>query len=218
MLRLFFGEVEVAHIALPFLGQTKPHLRDECAAQQAQVAAVGGGVFEHRVAVAKGALRGVQGEALAGVQIDGIQRFETVLQLHAIGANVLHRRGPDRAGNQGQVFQAGPALRQRPGHELVPILSSRGLHHPGFVVLGHQLFAHEFDFHDQRFDVAGDDDVAAPAQHEMWCQALGAGEKGLHIGLGAQAQQALGTGSDAKAVVGLQRDVALNNHVRIVAP
>ena len=35
---------------------------------------------------------------------------------------------------------------------------------------------------------------------------------------GAQAQQAFGAGSDAKAVVRLQGDVGLNNHVRIVAP
>jgi hypothetical protein len=33
-----------------------------------------------------------------------------------------------------------------------------------------------------------------------------------------QAQQAFGAGSDAKAVVRLQGDVGLNNHVRIVAP
>jgi hypothetical protein len=34
----------------------------------------------------------------------------------------------------------------------------------------------------------------------------------------AQAKQTLGAGNDAKAVVRLQRNVALNNHVRIVAP
>ena len=217
-MRLFFSQIKIAHIALPFLGQAKPHLRDDCAAQQPEVAAVGGSVFEHRVAVAEGALRGMQGEALAGLEVHRVQRLETVLQLDAISADVLHRRGPHRPGNQGQVFQAGPALRQRPCHKLVPVLARCGLHHPGFVVLRDQLLAHQFDFQHQGFHVARDDDVAAAAQQKMRLVALGAGEEGLHIGDAGQAQQTLGAGGDAKAVVGLQRDVALNNHVRIVAP
>jgi hypothetical protein len=40
----------------------------------------------------------------------------------------------------------------------------------------------------------------------------------LDIVHGAQAQQSLGAGSDAKAVVLLQGNVGVDNHVRIVAP
>ena len=48
-------------------------------------------MLEHRVTVAKSALRGSQGEPLAGHQINCVERLKTVLQLNPIRANILHR-------------------------------------------------------------------------------------------------------------------------------
>ena len=73
VLGLFFGKVEVAHVALPFFGQAKTHLCDERTAQEPQVTVVRGGVFEHRIAVAERALAGMQGEGLTRLQIDRVQ-------------------------------------------------------------------------------------------------------------------------------------------------
>jgi len=68
-------------------------------------------VLEDRVAVAEGALRGIKREALTRGQVHRVQRLEAVLQLYAIGTDVLHRRCAHGAGDQRQVFQARIALR-----------------------------------------------------------------------------------------------------------
>ena len=123
LLGLLFLQVGVAQHRLPGLGQGKTHAQNQRAVFQAQ-AFVACRVFEHRVAVAKAALRCVQGKQLAGLQVYGVERIKAVLQFYAIGAYVLHRRGAHGARNQRQVFQARQALVQRPGHKVVPVFTS----------------------------------------------------------------------------------------------
>ena len=80
-------------------------------------------MLEHRVPVAKGALRGIQGKALASRQINSVQRLKTVLQLYSVSANVLHRRRAHAAGDERQIFQAGVAVFKCPGHQVVPVFA-----------------------------------------------------------------------------------------------
>ena len=131
-------QIEVAQHGLPGLGQPKPHMGDDRAPRQAHAArhAAAVGCFRRRmledgVAVAKAALRGIQAERLAGGQIEGVERFKPILQLHAIGTDVLHGRGAHRARDERQIFQPWEPVRQRPGHSIVPDLARARLHDPG---------------------------------------------------------------------------------------
>ena len=72
--------------------------------------------------------------------------METILQLYAVGTNVLHRRCAHRSRDQRHVLQPAPALLQRPHHQVVPAHPSASLHdavllpyaarHPQFFGLG----------------------------------------------------------------------------------
>ncbi|MNG17812.1 hypothetical protein D3C84_1018280 [compost metagenome] len=66
---------------------------------------------------------------LATLAIKGGQAGEHILDLHAIGADVLHGRGAHGAGNQAEVFQARQALHQGVLHERMPGLARLGLDH-----------------------------------------------------------------------------------------
>ena len=87
--------------------------------------------------------------------------MEAILHLHPVSAHVLHRRGPDRARNEGHVLEARPALLQGPGHEIVPRLPRSRLHNPVAVGLGHESTPQNLDFEHQGFDLAREHDVAA---------------------------------------------------------
>ena len=170
-----------------------------------------GGVLEHRVAVAEGALRGVQGESLAGLQVDGVERLEAILQFHTVGADVLHRGGAHGAGNERHVLQPRPALLQRPAHGLVPAFAAAHLHDPGARGVFHQPAAGDFDLEHHRLDVTGQHDVAAATQHEFRCRAeFGIGQHGQHIRLAFDPDQGMGAGDDAEGVVRLEWDVFLD--------
>jgi cyclic-di-GMP-binding protein len=215
-------QVQVTQHRLPALGQRKAHPQDERAARQAQAiraARADGGVLEHRIAVAKAALRRIQGEQLAGEQVDGVQRMKAVLQLHPISTDVLHRRCAHGAGNQGQVFQAGVAVVQRPCDQGVPVDAGARLDHPVFVGLCRQAHARHLDFEHQRLDVTGEHNVAAAAQHLAWQSGQSGGRPARRS---RSASQRMRTnchrlGCDAKGVVRLQGDVFLQVHGRIVA-
>ena len=112
-----------------------------------------GAVFKNRIAVSKCTLRSVESKALPGGQIDRIQIKEAILKLNPIGANVLHRRGAHRARDQGQIFQTGPTLIKGPGHKIMPILSSHGLHQVALFVLPHEPFALELHLEHHGFHV-----------------------------------------------------------------
>ena len=150
-------------------------------------------------------------EDLPGLQVDGIERIKAVLQLHAIGADVLHRRRADGAGNQSQVFQPRVTLCQRPGHQFVPALARTGLHDEGFVGLHQQPSAHEFNLEHQCFDIAGEHNIAATAQHKFGTGTqLGVGQQRVQIRLAGNAHQRMRLGHDVKAIESLQGNIFLD--------
>ena len=208
-------QVGIAQHRLPGLGQSKAHARDQRPARQPESCSSAGrrtaGMLEHRVAVAKSALRGVQREGLAGLQVHRVQRLKAVLQLDAVSAYVLHRRSAHAARDHGQVLHAWVSIGQRPGHQLVPVFPSASLDNEGFGGFAHQPLAHDLDLEHQGFDVAGEHNVAAAAQNELrHCLQRRVGQHGGQVGLGADAHQAQGLGHNAKAVVGLQGDIFLD--------
>ena len=138
---------------------------DQCSFGQTEARVAS--VLEHRISVAKCALCSIQGKALASGQIDRVKRFKTVLQLNTIRANVLYRRCADAAGNEGQIFKARVAVSERPGHKIVPVFACAGLDNPGFCGLADQSLPRNLDFKHQRFDVPGNDDVAATTQDKL---------------------------------------------------
>ena len=93
-------------------------------------------LFEDAVAVAKLALGQAELTQLAGVAVQGCQALEHVLDLDAIGANVLHRCGAHGAGDQAEVFQAGQPLLQRPQHKSVPDLPRLSLDDGALTIVG----------------------------------------------------------------------------------
>jgi len=92
-------------------------------------------VLEHRVAVTETTLRGIQRENAAVLQVDGVQGLKAVLQLDAVGSDVLNGRRAHGARNQGQVLQTRQALGQCPLHKSVPIDAGTRLHYRGFGAL-----------------------------------------------------------------------------------
>ena len=92
--------------------------------------------------------------------------FDQLARFQAVGADVLDGRGTDRAGNQRQVFQTRPTLRQRPQHEVVPVLAGAGFDIPGIGILAQQAFAGNRHVQNQAVDIAGQDQVAAAAENE----------------------------------------------------
>ena len=168
-------------------------------------------MLEHRIAVAKGALRGVERKHLACVQVHGVQAFKAVLQFNAVSTNVLHRAGTYATGNEGQVFQARPALFQRPAHGVVPVFTGSSFHNPVFISLSHQLAPHDLDFQGQGFDVAGQHNIAAAAQNKGRMGSEIVARYGLaKVIRAANAQQLQGFGDDSKAIMGLQGYIFFN--------
>ena len=168
-------------------------------------------MLEDRVAVAKSALRRIERKNLAGLQVDRIERIKPVLQLHPISTDVLHRRGAHGARNQGHVFQAGPALSQAPGHQIVPIFTSTDLHNPMPIRLRGQATACNLHLEHQWLDITGEHQIAAPTKHKLGSVAQHGGvQHRLNVFQTAHPHQLLRPGSDAKGVVGLQRKLFLD--------
>ena len=92
--------------------------------------------------------------------------MEALGDLQPVGADVLDRRGADRAGNQRQVFQPRPALRQRPLHEVMPVLAGAGLDVPGVGVFAEQAPAGDGHVQHQAVEIAGQHQIAAAAEDE----------------------------------------------------
>ena len=124
-------------------------------------------MLEHRVTVAKSALRGIEGKALAGRQINRVERLKTVLQLNPIRANVLHRGCAHTARDERQILQAGIAVFKRPGHQVVPVFTCARLHNPGLGGLADEPFSHDLDFQHQWFHIPRQHNVAATTQNEF---------------------------------------------------
>ena len=129
----------------------------------------------------------------------------------------MHRRCPHGAGDQGQVFQAWPPLLQRPKYKFMPIFASFCFDQPAFVVFFNQAPALALDLEDQRSHIARQHDVAAAPQHELGPLPERVGQRPAHVIDPAHPNQLVRPGRDAKAVVGLQGYLPLNEHGRIVA-
>ena len=167
-------------------------------------------LLEQAVAVAETAGLAVeltQGSILA---IQRRQTVEDVLQLHAIGADVLHRRRTHGAGNQAEIFQTGQAPFQAPLHEWVPGLARlrldqhriRGIGNNSPPLAGHAQY--------QRLDVTGQQQVAATTDHQQRQSTLPSQGQGLaHISLVLGVGQQAGAHVDAEGVIGLQRAMLL---------
>jgi hypothetical protein len=172
-------------------------------------------MLEDRIPVAKAALRSLQRKRLPRHQIDGVERMEAILQFHPVRADVLHGRRTHRARNQRHVFQTRPALGERPRHQAVPVFTSARFDQPAFFGLLQQPSSSDLDLQHQRLDVTRDHQVAATTQHKnrcfrRWRYPPGEGPPSLEIGLMADTDEALCTGSNAKTVERLQGHVVLD--------
>mmetsp|Transcript_70458 Transcript_70458/g.166073 ORF Transcript_70458/g.166073 Transcript_70458/m.166073 type:complete len:365 (-) Transcript_70458:2336-3430(-) len=200
-------DLQVAQHRLPGPGQPEAHLGDDVLAGQAAEVAV----LEHAVAVAETADLGRQQCGPTGDQIHHLHRLQPVLHLDAIGPDVLHRRGADRAGNQGHVLQAGVAMVQRPADQLMPGHAGAGLDDPGVITRLQQPDARDLDLQHHRLQIPGQHQIAAAAKHELGRPAeLRVVDHPAHIGGLADAYQAPRHGGQPEGVVGLQADVNLD--------
>ena len=168
-------------------------------------------MLEDRIAVTKTALGGIQGKRLAGLQVNRIERLKPVLKLDAVGTHVLNRRCPDRAGNEGHIFEPGVALGQSPLNEFVPIFTGAGLNHPIPRRISQQPAALDLDFEHQGLDVAGQHDITAATQNELGrLSPVWISQHGEHIGFTANPYQGMGSRHNVKGVTRLKRDVFLD--------
>ena len=118
------------------------------------------------VAVAEAASVAVVAERFAAAQVDGAKRIDAFADLDPVSADVLHRCGADRTGNQRQVLESRPALVQRPGDEFVPVLAGAGANVPGVFILSDQLAATDRHVQHQAVVVAGEQQITAAAENE----------------------------------------------------
>ena len=82
--------------------------------------ALAGRALERARAVAEPALRGRQLRHLAGAAVEHAHRGDRLGDLLAVGADVLDRRGADRARDAGQALDADQAVGDGAGHERRP--------------------------------------------------------------------------------------------------
>lgn len=155
-------------------------------------------MLEETVAIGKAAFGGAHLHPAPALDVPGRKAVEAIGQLDAVGADVLHRCGPDRARDQGQVLQPVPAIVDAGRDETVPILARRGFDDPGVGALPHQAHARQAHLRHQAVDAGGQHHVAAAAQHHQLAKArrqrrqrrqlrgLGQRDKGRCVGRQAQ--------------------------------
>lgn len=175
-------------------------------------------MFEDGVAVAELARGGVEGVLRAGAEVDVVEGVEAVLQLNAVSADVLHRRGADGAGDEREVLQPGQVVRERPFNELMPALAAAGFNKGVAGVFAHDAPPWDVCFEDELGDVAGEHDVAAAAEHKFGqIRKMGIVKDAAQLGDAGDADELLGFGVDAKGVERGEWDLGLDGeHVRIV--
>ena len=83
-------------------------------------------LFQHRRAVTEFEFVGRHAARGLFALVEELDRHERGVELLAVGADVLHGRGADRAGNAGERLDARVAVLDGPRHEVVPGLA--GLH------------------------------------------------------------------------------------------
>ena len=93
--------------------------------------------------------------------------MEQVLDLGAVGPDVLDRRGAHRARDQRHVLQPAQALRQGELHEVVPVFAGAGPHQDGVRGLTDDFLAGQGHVQHQQLDfIVRDQEIAAAAQHQ----------------------------------------------------
>ncbi|KFB66983.1 MAG: Arsenate reductase, glutaredoxin family [Candidatus Accumulibacter vicinus] len=185
------SQIGVTGQGLPGFRQAESHVRDH--PRTVEVPAL---LFEDAVAVGKTAGCAIEVQRLAALHVAGFERQETIGDFQAVGADVLDRRCADRAGNQCQIFEARPALRECPAHQLMPVLAGSGAHIPGVVILGDQLPATNCHVQQQTVEVAAEYQVAAPSENKAarpvaageLRQLSGSGDLGIKRGPAGQSQ------------------------------
>ena len=123
-------------------------------------------------AVAEVALGGGEGAYGAPDAVPDADPGDGLGDLLAVGADVLDRRGADRAGDAGERLQPHPAAADRLGHQVVPSLARRDRDRraraggvAGVVDVGVDAAGGDLD--DRAVEaLVGDDEVGAPAEHE----------------------------------------------------
>src|SRR5690606_15484289 len=98
-------------------------------------------------------------------QIPCSQAVETLIQLHAVSAYVLHRRRPDRTWNKRQVLQTVPAMTYAMRHEIMPGLTRLRLDYPFITAFVDQPYALRLYLDDQAAQLRCKHNIAAAAQH-----------------------------------------------------
>ena len=152
----------------------------------------------------------VKSRRFAGLAIQSGQAGEHVLDLHAIGADVLHRCRADGAGNQAEVFQPRQPLRQGVLHERMPRLAGLGFDHDLAAVIAQDANPARGHAQHQRLDIGRQQQIAATANHQqrhVMFHRIGQGftHVGIAMGLGKQP----GLNVDAKAVERFERNLGV---------
>ena len=145
----------------------------------------------------------------AGIEIAGRQLVEAVGQFEAVGADVLDRRGAQRSGDQRQVFEPRPALRQRPSDGLVPPLATTEAQVARVSVLTNQLAPRNGHVHHQPIEFAGKNKVAAPTEDETPTTGGQAGKLG-ELGAGFDTGVVRRAARQGKGVARREVDAGLN--------
>jgi hypothetical protein len=163
--------------------------------------------LERAVAVTEAAAGGVEGDGGAGDAVDGAHLDDGLGDLLAVGADVLDRRRADVAGDAGEALEAGPALGDGAGDEVVPQLAGSGMHEDA-VAGGFGGDAAQADAEDERVEAAvGDEEVRAAAEHEQGGAAgVSEGERVEDVGLGRGLGEPARGAADAEGGERRERD------------
>ncbi|MNI51470.1 hypothetical protein D3C73_1061990 [compost metagenome] len=181
--------------------QGKPHPQDQPST---------GLLFEETVAVSEIALAQVEIAQLTRLAVQRGQAGEYVLDLHAIGADVLHGRGTDSAGDQAEVFQPRQSLGQGVLNERMPRLARLGFDDNAAAVIAENANATAGHAQHQRLDIAGQQQIAATANHQQRHVLLcGIGQGLTHIGIAVSLGKQPGPDIHAKGIERLEGNLAL---------
>ena len=168
-------------------------------------------LLEHTVAVAEIALLQAEIPQLAALAVQRSQAGKHVLDLDTIGADVLHRRGADGAGNQAEVFQPGKTLGQRVLHERMPRFARFRLDHHATAIVAEHADAARGHAQYQRRNIRREQQVAAAADHQQrHVMGRGIGQRFADIVITVGFGKQLRAHIDAKRIEGLQRYLRLH--------
>ena len=143
----------------------RPRRQPEC--DPGDDGAPGQFMLEDAVTIAGAAVGGAQTEPAAVDRVPCHDMVEAIDQFDAVGADVLYRCCADGAGDQREVLESVPAMRQRAGDPVVPGFA--GGDGDGHAVSGAVQYFDAARAHVQHRtrEVGAEHDVAAAAQHQQ---------------------------------------------------